>query len=115
MRWIGPDVSFFEDNRRAQALRSPEQLCEWSDDRRDLAARLGKILSEQLGWKSPIFLPKDQMRAILAGPRPLLTWVEERDAIEAIEEEAGQSLGTIPATFGELIDQLQAGAPSTAA
>jgi len=114
---IGPDLSFFATLDQIQASRTPRNMELWgpNHERRNLAACLGVILADYLGWKRPYFLPDDRFEVVTYGPkyRDLDELLFEEATLE-FEKTCGRRLpdsdwmGWSSATFGEVIDALLA-------
>jgi hypothetical protein len=65
---FGPSVSFFRHLERAQACRTTRIMASWQDNREgDVALKIGECLLS-LGWKTPFFIPTDQLQAVMGGP-----------------------------------------------
>ncbi len=65
---LGPSVAFFHRLELQQALRAVPALNRWTNTRhRQVALRLGEAL-RMLGWRTPYFIPADQVVAIIGGP-----------------------------------------------
>jgi len=65
---LGPSVSFFRCLEREQAARSTRALADWSDAmERRVALKFGECL-RTVGWKTPYFIPNDQVVAVVGGP-----------------------------------------------
>ncbi len=65
---LGPSVGFFRQLEREQASRTSWVMVGWGDlQERRIALRLGQCL-KTLGWKTPFFIPSDQLLAVIGGP-----------------------------------------------
>ena len=116
VRWLGPDLSFFNDLRSRQAQRGTTDLAAWGGgDREELARVVGSSFARYCGWPTPYFLPDDVVTVVASGPS--FGWVDVTDteeAIRAIEEEVGVQMGDgfwrgiAQGTMGTLVDQLLA-------
>ena len=115
VRWLGPDLSFFRDLKKIQAERSPAEMATWAGGlRQRLAEAMSHALSEQLGWKSAVFLPGDSAAVAFHGPS--FDFSDQESALEAVKEVLAQDFNiTVPevfwaehfrSTLGELIDDL---------
>jgi hypothetical protein len=70
VRWIGPDLSFFKELKMQQARRSATDIDEWGGGlRQAVATAMSRVLANQLGWKSEVFLPQDAVAVAFHGPR----------------------------------------------
>jgi hypothetical protein len=65
---LGPSISFFRRLERIQSARTPEMMSAWkTKEERTIALTLGESL-QGIGWKTPYFIPDDQVVAVIAGP-----------------------------------------------
>lgn len=70
VRWLGPDLSFFDDLRRSQAARTLELFsASWAEPERTNALAVGTLIQRHIGWRTPYFLPRDAFAVIAYGPR----------------------------------------------
>ena len=115
VRWLGPDLSFFNSLKATQAQRDASTMNTWGGGRRqDVAASVSKVLAQQLGWKSEYFLPEDSAAVAFHGPR--FDFSDPESALEAVLETLNVDFAiSPPASFwqchiesmmGELIDSL---------
>jgi hypothetical protein len=121
VRWLGPDLSFFEALRKQQASRTELVMELWGDEprRRSFARFICPLLKENMRWPTPFFVPGDRMRVLAAGPRydPVdhLDW--ERLVMD-LEKELGQRfppaywVTALAWTLGEMVDDLLRQCPS---
>jgi hypothetical protein len=82
--------------------------------RRALAEAMSQVSSEQLGWKSRVFLPEDAAAVAFHGP--LYDFTDPESALEAFVEVLAQDFGiAVPEAFwashgssslGTLVDDL---------
>ena len=101
VRWLGPDLSFFQDFQERQELRSESLMSVWHDDKlRRLAIEFGISLKRHLHWKSIYFLPDDTLAAVLHGPKfeQIGGDQDAKDAVEEFQERIGLSA---PISFWE--------------
>ncbi|WP_070251633.1 hypothetical protein [Duganella phyllosphaerae] len=69
VRWLGPDLSFFNSLKQMQAARSIADMSQWGGgERQILAEKISRILHKQLGWLTPIFVPQDVATVSFYGP-----------------------------------------------
>ncbi|MFC4763571.1 hypothetical protein [Dyella koreensis] len=115
VRWLGPDLSFFEHLRQQQASRTAELMDIWGGgERQSLALAAGGIFSRYLHWTSPYFIPDDPLSVVAGGPRfgVIDSDIDIGDALGEIEEMLGAPLGSAfwrdaaTCTMGELVDRL---------
>jgi hypothetical protein len=114
VRWLGPDLSFFESLKSQQASRSKESLSIWGGGRRqEIAETIASILQKRLRWSSNVFLPQDQFSVICHGPRfDQIDGFALEEAIEEIERTFGICIprsfwsGLENATFGEVVERI---------
>jgi hypothetical protein len=87
VRWLGPDLSFFKELKRAQSCRQVDQMNAWGGGRRQAIAELiAGVLHRHLGWKTPVFLPEDSVAVAFYGPKfDLLDNFVVEEIAEAIE------------------------------
>lgn len=115
LRWLGPDLSFFKDLRAMQAMRAQESLAIWGGGKRQaIATEISRILSQQLGWKSQVFLPQDSVAVAFHGPA--FDFCDSDSAFEEVVQCLEKDFGMAPPlsfwegktqlTLGELIDEL---------
>jgi len=65
---FGPSVSFFRHLEREQSSRTTRSMASWEDEREaDVALKMGQCLLRR-GWKTPYFIPTDQLQAVVSGP-----------------------------------------------
>ncbi|MBS0321506.1 MAG: hypothetical protein JSR18_13260 [Proteobacteria bacterium] len=70
IRWLGPDLSFFEALGAAQARRPVSALTAWDGGRRQqLAEGISRIVAQRRGWRSDVFVPADSAAVVFHGPR----------------------------------------------
>jgi hypothetical protein len=114
VRWLGPDLSFFQALKKQQAARSPELMTQWGAGlRQEIATRMADSWKISLRWKTAVFLPEDSFRVICHGPS--FDWGDDA-ALEIAVEDLQSHFGVqIPvsfwyeyelATFGEVVDAL---------
>lgn len=106
---VGPDVPVFKDLKEQQAARTSDMMSAWGEEleRLLLAECYGRMLSEWLEWKTPYFLPRDNIAVIAAGP-------VYRDIDELSFEQATLQLerlcgAKIPESFWEMKEDLTLG------
>ena len=115
VRWLGPDLSFFKELKIQQANRSATDLDEWcGGSRQAVATAISKVLANQLGWKSEVFLPNDAVSVAFNGPQ--FDFNDPDSAFEEVVEVLERHFQIIvPNTFwatkseanlGELVDAL---------
>lgn len=115
VRWLGPDLSFFDELKKTQAERVASEMEVWGGGlKQSLAECIGRVLAEQLGWKSTFFLPGDAADVVFHGPR--FDFNDPESALEAIIEVLARdfSISVLAAfwaehscsTFAELVDDL---------
>lgn len=113
VRWLGPDLSFFKRLKVEQAERNSDCMHEWGGGRREeLARAISKVLSENLGWKSPYFLPNDMANVAFHGPS--FDFCDPESALEGVIELLEEEFAIAPSekfwqshgetTFGALVD-----------
>ena len=69
VRWLGPDLSFFEGLRLQQSARTALVMEAWTDAaHREMASAVGRILHECLRWPTPYFVPSDRWLVMCGGP-----------------------------------------------
>jgi hypothetical protein len=94
VRWLGPDLSFFKDLKATQAARTADCMEAWQGSQaKTVAALISRVLSKQLGWKTPYFIPEDSAEVAFHGPSFDFTDPEAAfDAVvEALETELGMN------------------------
>jgi hypothetical protein len=115
VRWLGPDLSFFKQLKRQQAQRTAEQMSAWGGgSRQQVAQAISSVLSQQLGWKSKVFLPEDSVAVVFHGPRFDFNDPESafEEVIEVLRVEFRISMPEplwqkqAERTLGELVDDL---------
>jgi hypothetical protein len=115
VRRLGPDLSFFQDFRDRQALRSPKSLEIWPNAvSRNLALIVGEALvSNGVGWSTPWFVPNDDFAVMLHGPRFQVTDdLATESAICEIERRVGRPFTaefwrhSAALNFGEVVRQM---------
>jgi hypothetical protein len=115
VRWLGPDLSFFNDLKVEQGKRSVEFLAQWGNaSRQQLAQAISKVLSHELGWKSEVFLPEDAVAVAFHGPR--FDFCDSDSAFERVVETLDKEFGIhvtdsfwhdkAALTLGQLVDEL---------
>ena len=115
VRWLGPDLSFFKELKIQQACRSATDIDEWGGgSRQAVATAISKVLANQLGWKSEVFLPQDAVAVAFHGPR--FDFNDPDSAFEEVVEVLERDFQIkVPDTFwaskseanlGELVDAL---------
>lgn len=115
VRWLGPDLSFFERLKKIQEGRISSDMDTWNGGlRQKLAEAISLVLSEQLGWKSVVFLPGDSVAVAFHGPR--FDFNDPEAAFEAVLEVLELDFKIkVPGAFwtkhsdctlGELVDDL---------
>lgn len=73
---LGPSVAFFSQLEREQASRTQQVMVCWTSNQdRIIALKLGECL-QTLGWKTPFFIPPDQLLAVIGGPS-FVTYVQQ--------------------------------------
>lgn len=114
VRWLGPDLAFFEQLRIQRKNRSADLLDAWGGCARQiLAIQLGTIFSRHLRWPTAYFMPDDDFLVISGGPRfGMIDNFEIEDAIREIEASLVGPVGrefwqsTASLTLSELVDRL---------
>ena len=82
LRWLGPDLSFFEELRHLQAARTIVHMSSWpTNEERDIALRMGKHFQRSIGWKTEYFLPNDRFCVVAYGP-----WFQSMDGDDLFED-----------------------------
>lgn len=114
VRWLGPDLSFFENLKLQQASRAIEQMNSWGGGhRQEIAETISGILHKRLRWSSDVFLPQDKFAVICRGPQ--FDSCEDfalEEAIEEMEKKLGVRIpvsfwsGLENACFGEIVDRI---------
>jgi hypothetical protein len=93
IRWLGPDVSFFRRLQEQQAARGPEVMTAWpTDDEREAALVLGRLLEKHVGWPTPYFLPDDSFAVVAYGPKLVEMDSPFDDFKTALEAEVGTNM-----------------------
>jgi hypothetical protein len=95
IRLLGPDVSFFEELKQQQAVRTESLMIAWTDpQQRGIALAVGRCLQRELEWKTPWFIPTDATLAAMAGPS-FDTWneLDPWDLFIALDEQVGTKRG----------------------
>jgi len=71
IRKLGPDLSFFKDLKQQQASRTPDSMASWHIDTKqgEVLAAICEVLHKIVRWKTKVFLPKDEFKVILYGPK----------------------------------------------
>lgn len=71
IRWLGPDLSFFQELRASQAARDRSALSAWGDDpeRRKLGRFISVFLHRHIQWPGRYFIPDDSFAACMHGPK----------------------------------------------
>ena len=115
VRWLGPDLSFFKELKLQQARRSATDIDEWGGGyRQEIATAISRVLANQLGWRSEVFLPLDCVAVAFHGPR--FDFNDSDSAFEEVVEVLDRDFQIkVPDTFwagksdsnlGELVDAL---------
>lgn len=118
VRRLGPDLSFFQELRAAQAARPPDAMNAWGGGQRQaLATTIGVVLARYCDWPGPCFLPDDRFQVIAGGSSVgWLDGTEVDSAIRALEELSGGSMppgfweSAASSTLAEVVDQMMAAA-----
>jgi hypothetical protein len=110
VRWLGPDLSFFRELKRTQAKRRTDCMSAWGTGiRKELAETMSEVLAQQLGWKSPYFIPEDEVVVVFHGP--CFDFTDPESAFEAVLELLQSRFGiTRPEEFWRAQDQCTMGA-----
>jgi len=116
VRWLGPDLSFFEALKAKQGARTEQVMEAWTDSRhRSLAMFVGECFKENLRWPTPYFLPSDRWIVMAGGPSfDMIDVGDLTAAIEEIEEHLGCRLPAVfwlsleGNSFGEVVEQMLA-------
>jgi hypothetical protein len=115
VRWIGPDLSFFNTLRTLQAQRAVRDMDSWGGGQRQhIAQVISNILAHQLGWQSAVFLPEDSANVCFHGPR--FDFIDGESALEEIVEKIAEDFRItvaqefwrrhIGSNMGKLVDDL---------
>ena len=73
---LGPSVAFFNQLEHEQSSRTSQVMVHWGNNQeRTIALRLGECL-QTVGWKTPFFIPADQLLAVIGGPS-FVTYVQQ--------------------------------------
>ncbi len=113
VRWLGPDLSFFNTLRARQAARSADMMHVWGiASRQKLALDVGTLFSKHLRWPTPYFLPQDRVDVIATDPTLGFLLDGAEAVIEEIEALLGKQMGdtfwsSFTGSFEELIDHLR--------
>jgi hypothetical protein len=114
VRWLGPDLSFFKDLKATQAARTADCMEAWQGSQaKTVASLISRVLSKQLGWKAPYFIPEDSAEVAFHGPS--FDFTDPGAAFDAVVEALDLELGMRPskefwqAQSGVSMSQLVAG------
>jgi hypothetical protein len=71
VRWLGPDLSFFQALRALQASRDRSSQSAWGNDveRRKLVRFFSAFLHRYVRWPGRYFIPEDALATCLYGPK----------------------------------------------
>ncbi len=95
VRWLGPDLSFFKDLEATQASRTAACMDAWHGSQaKAVAGLISLVLSKQLGWKTPYFIPDDSAEVAFHGPS--FDFTDPEAAFEAVIEALDSELGMRP-------------------
>lgn len=117
VRWLGPDLHFFEELRDIQGARTPESMLYWkSESHRTMAANMGEIFSRTLRWPTEFFLSEDRFAVIFGGPKfnSFGCELDAKELIGEIEESTGVGMSdefwasSSSSTLGMIVDQMVA-------
>jgi hypothetical protein len=94
LRWLGPDLSFFDELKAQQAARSLDDMCLWGGGtRQEIAEFVSQEIAFRQRWKTAYFLPQDSLFVALNGPRykEMDDFIHE-DVIDLVNERYGIDL-----------------------
>jgi hypothetical protein len=94
LRWLGPDLSFFDELKAQQAARSLDDMCLWGGGtRQEIAEFVSQEIAFRRRWKTAYFLPQDSLFVALNGPRykEMDDFIHE-DVIDLVNERYGIDL-----------------------
>jgi hypothetical protein len=116
VRWLGPDLSFFDKLKAQQGQRTVREMSLWGGGQRQAVAEtIGLVLHQRLRWPTEVFVPDDSFQVICTGPR--FDFIDDfagEEAIEKVELMLAIKVasafweGKEEATFGEVVDALLA-------
>ena len=114
VRWLGPDLSFFETLKRQQASRVQSQMDVWgSGKQREIAELLAQGFNREVRWPTSVFLRNDSFQVMCNGPS--FGMIDDLGSIAAIKRVEKHYGIRIPnsfwadhekSTFGEIVEAL---------
>ena len=106
IRWLGPDLKFFNELCQQQAGRIEENMAMWSTTaEHQTALMMGRHFRRACGWRTDFFLPDDRFSVVVYGPRfQTLETAFLEEATAGIEKELGGGIRRCLLAEGRGID-----------